>query len=126
MSAGGRPSGELASFAVPADARLQARFGGTRRALNARIGADLIRRGIRGKNQAVGHLSRLIADQPAIPRYNRMRQSNRQIIDAIAARLAQAPGTSAHRMLRQFRDAGLACEQHRFTLLYREAIAAKP
>ena len=126
VSAGGRPSGELASFAVPADARLQANFGGTRRALNARIGADLIRRGIRSKDQAVEHLSRLINDQPAIPRYNRMRQSDREIIDAIGACLSQAPGTSAHRMLRQFRDAGLACEQHRFTLLYRQAIATAP
>ena len=38
---------------VPADARLQAHFGGTRRALNARIGADLLERGIRSKDEAV-------------------------------------------------------------------------
>ena len=38
-----------------------------------------------------------------------------EITDMIAGRLAQAPATSANRMLREFRDAGLACEQHRFT-----------
>ena len=49
VSAGARPQGDLAAFMVPADARLQARFSGTRRALNARIGAHLLSAGIRGK-----------------------------------------------------------------------------
>jgi hypothetical protein len=122
VSAGGRPDGDLAAFAVPADARLQALFGGTRRALNARIGAHLLERGIRSKNAAAEYLARLIAAQPPVPRYDRKKQSDREILDAVAARLAQAPATSANRMLRELRDAGLACEQHRFTRLYRQAI----
>jgi hypothetical protein len=119
VSAGARLQGDLAVFAVPADARLQAHFGGTRRALNARIGAHLLSMGIRSKVEATGHLARLLAAQPPIRRYDREKQSDREIVDIIAARLAQAPTTSAHRMLREFRDAGLACEQHRFTRLYR-------
>jgi hypothetical protein len=126
VSAGGRPEGDLAAFAVPADARLQAHFGGTRRALNARIGAHLLERGIRSKHEASGHLARLLAAQPPIPRYNRKRQSDCEILDAITARLAQAPATSANRMLRELRDAGLACEQHRFARLYRRAGEAAP
>lgn len=126
VSAGGRPEGDLAAFAVPADARLQAHFGGTRRALNARIGAHLLERGIRSKNEASGHLAGLLAAQPPIPRYNRKRQSDREILDAIAGRLTRAPTTSANRLLRELRDAGLACEQHRFSRLYRQAVEATP
>ncbi len=126
VSAGGRPEGDLAAFAVPADARLQAHFGGTRRALNARIGADLLERGIRSRDEAVGYLSRLLAAQSPIPRYSRKRQSDREILDTIAARLARTPTTSANRLLRELRDAGLACEQRRFSRLYREAVEAAP
>jgi len=124
VSAGARLQGDLAAFAVPADARLQAHFGGTRRALNARIGADLLSAGIRNKEEAARYLERLLAAQPPIPRYDRMKQSDREILDIIARRLSQAPTTSANRMLREFRDAGLACEQHRFTRLYRSAAEA--
>lgn len=126
VSAGGRPDGELATLAVPADARLQARFGGTRRALNARIGAHLLDRGIRSRKEASGYLARLLADQSPVPRYNRKRQSDREILDAIGARLASAPTTTASRTLRELRDAGLACEQHRFTRLYRQAAEQTP
>jgi len=126
VSTGGRPEGDLAAFAVPADARLQAHFGGTRRALNSRIGADLLQRGIRSKNQASEYLARLLAAQPSIPRYNRKRQSDREILDAITARLTRRPETSANGLLREFRDAGLACEQRRFTRLYGEAVGVAP
>jgi hypothetical protein len=125
VSAGGRPEGDLAAFMVPADARLQAHFGGTRRALNARIGAHLLSTGVRSKDEAAIHLGRLLAAQPSIPRYDRKKQSDREILDAIAKRLAHAPA-SANRLLREFRDAGLACEQHRFTRLYRTLVEVKP
>jgi hypothetical protein len=124
VSAGAPPEGDLAAFMVPADARLQARFSGTRRALNARIAANLLAEGIRGKGEAADYLARLLAAQPPIPRYDRTKQSDREILDLIARRLAQAPATSAHRLLREFRDAGLACEQRRFSQLYRQAVEA--
>jgi hypothetical protein len=124
VSAGARPQGDLAAFMVPADARLQACMGGTRRALNARIGAYLLSAGIRSKDEAAGHLARLLAAQPPIPRYDRKKQSDREILDVIAERLAHAPATSANRLLREFRDAGLACEQHRFSRLYRSLVEA--
>jgi hypothetical protein len=118
VSAGARPRGDLAAFMVPADARLQARFGGTLRALNARIGAHLLSTRIRSKNEAAGHLTRLLAEQPPVPHYDRKKQSDREILDIIAERLAEAPAMSANRLLREFREAGLACEQHRFARLY--------
>ena len=124
VSAGARLQGDLAAFMVPADARLQAQFSGTRRALNARIGANLLSAGIRGKDEATADLARLLAAQPPIPRYDRKKQSDREILDLIAQRLAQAPATSANRLLREFRDAGLACEQRRFSQLYRKVAEA--
>jgi hypothetical protein len=122
VSAGARLQGDLAAFAVPADARLQAHFGGTRRALNARIGAHLLSTGIRSKKEATRNLARLLAAQPPIPHYNRKKQSDREILDIIAGRLTQEPAMSANRLLRELRNAGLACEQHRFTRLYRSVV----
>ena len=70
-------------------------------------------------------MTRLLAAQPPIPRYDRKKQSDREILDIIAERLAQAPSTPAHRLLREFRDAGLACEQRRFSQLYRKVVEAQ-
>jgi hypothetical protein len=121
VSAGGRPEGDLAAFTLPADARLQAYFGGTRRALNARIGGSLLEHRIRSKDEASAYLTRLLDAQSPIPRYNRKRQSDPEILDIIAERLARGPSISANRLLRELRDSGLACEQHRFGRLYRLA-----
>jgi hypothetical protein len=126
VSAGARPQGDLAAVMVPADARLQARFGGTRRALNARIGAHLLSAGVRGMDEAAEHMARLLAEQPPLPRYDRKKQSDREILDRIAERLTQDPGVSANRLLREFRDVGLACEQHRFSRLFRTLAEVKP
>ena len=88
VSAGAGPQGDLAEFLVPADARLQAQLGGTRRALNARIGAYLLSSGVRTRDEATGHLERLLAAQPPIPRYNREKQSDHEILGFIAGLLA--------------------------------------
>jgi hypothetical protein len=124
VSAGARLQGDLAAFAVPADARLQAQFSGTRRALNARIGAHLLAAGIRGKSEATANLTQLLMAQPPIPRYDRKKQTDFEILDLITQRLSQTPATSASRLLREFRDVGLACEQHRFSRLYHTAAEA--
>ena len=126
VSAGAPAQGELADNLVPADARLQARFGGTRRALNARIGAHLLSAGVRSMDEASAHMGRLLAAQPPIPRYDRKKQSDREVLDRIGERLAQDPALSANRLLREFRDAGLACEQHRFSRLFRTLREEKP
>jgi hypothetical protein len=125
VSAGTRPQGDLADLMIPADARLQARFGGTRRALNARIGGHLLSTGIRNAAEATEHMKRLLAEQPPVPRYDRLKQSDREILDRIAERLGREPGASANRLLREFRDAGIACEQHRFSRLFRTLADAR-
>jgi hypothetical protein len=78
VSAGARLQGTLAAFAVPADARLQAQFSGTRRALNARIGLYLLSKGIRSRGEAVADLNQLrsLDSSPsACPRHPRRRRT---------------------------------------------------
>ena len=82
------------------------------------------RRASAARTRHPGTWHALLAAQPPIPRYDRKKQSDREILDLIAERLAQAPATSANRLLREFRDAGLACEQRRFSQLYRKVAEA--
>lgn len=119
LSAGARNPGELSGIMVPADARLQACLGGTRQALNARIARRLLSHGIRSRAQATGNLAQLLAVQPAITRYERKKLTDQEVVALIAESLARSPGSSASRLLREFRDAGFACEQQRFAHLYR-------
>jgi hypothetical protein len=109
VSVGGPRVGDLADLMVPADARLQAHFGGTRRALNARIGAHLLSEGVRDLGTAIAYMDGLLKAQPAIRRYNRQKQTDEQILSRIAERLNRDPGATASRLLREFRDTGLAC-----------------
>jgi hypothetical protein len=118
VSAGARNPSGLAEHTIPADARLQACLGGTRQALNARIASQLLREGITNRTEAFSYMTRLLAAQPASRRYERKQLSNEEINRMIADRLAQTPGMSASRMLREFRDAGYACEQKRFARLH--------
>jgi hypothetical protein len=118
VSAGTRDPGLLANVVVPADARLQALLGGTRQALNARIAAHLLSAGIVGRADASRHMARLLAQQPGVPRYERKKLSDAEVLALIADGLAGTPGASASRLLRQFRDAGYACEQGRFGRLH--------
>jgi len=110
---------------VPADARLQRFLGGTRQALNARIAAYLLSDGISSRAEATQSMMRLLAQQAPLTRYERKKLSDREVTEMIACRLAQAPGTSASRLLREFRDAGYACEQQRFAGLYRATAGAE-
>lgn len=119
ISAGARGPGLLPGLIVPADARLQAVLGGTRQALNVRIAARLLEAGITSRAKATLHMAELLASQPPVARYERKKLSDEEVTTMIAGRLALEPGMPASRMLREFRDAGYACEQQRFAALHR-------
>lgn len=122
ISAGARHPGSIGAVMVPSDARLQGFLGGTRQVLNARIAAHLLSAGISGRAEAANCMARLLAEQPPVIRYERKRLSDRKVTEMIADRLAQAPDMSASRLLREFRDAGYACEQQRFAELHRQVV----
>jgi hypothetical protein len=63
-------------------------------------------------------MTKLLASQPSIARYERKKLSDEEVTAMISGRLAQEPGMPASRMLREFRDTGYACEQQRFANLY--------
>ena len=119
ISAGARFPGSTAGVMVPASARLQSCLGGTRQALNIRIAAHLLSAGISSRADASRYLTQLITEQPPIRRYERKKLTDQEVRDMIAQRLAQEPGMSASRLLREFRDSGYACEQQRFGQLHR-------
>ena len=63
---------------------------------------------------------KLLAEQPAIPQYDRQPLSDASVRRFIVRQLA-ADGELTHsRLLRQLRDQNMACEQKRFARLYRE------
>jgi hypothetical protein len=71
-------------------------------------------------------MTRLLARQAPVTRYERKKLSDQEVIEMIVRRLAKAPGISASKLLREFRDAGYACEQQRFAGLYRTVTGARP
>jgi hypothetical protein len=120
ISAGTRFPGHIGPLMVPADARLQRFLGGTRQALNARIAAYLMSAGITSRTEATNRLTRLLSEQPPVTLYQRKKLSDQEVTEMIADRLAQQPDMSASRLLREFRDAGYACEQQRFAGLHHQ------
>jgi len=120
ISAGARKLRDLAAILVPSDARLQHCLGGSRQALNVRVGESLLAAGIRSHTDASAYLSNLLRAQPPIKRYDRKKLSDEEVMSLIRDGLARSPGASASRLLREFRDEGSACEQERFGQLHQK------
>jgi hypothetical protein len=110
----------LPDHLLPGDARLQHVLGGTRQALNVRVLEYLLRnhRGPLTRDVAHDLLTRLLADQPALIRYERRRCSDAEISKFIRSRLSTDPSLSHTHLLREFRDEDMACEQSRFAALF--------
>jgi hypothetical protein len=125
VSSGTRATGPLGKLLLPANARLQAHFGGTRQVLNARIAADLITKQFTSYTVAANYLHELLEKQPDIRRYDRKKLADGEVVSWIRDAQEHMPGASASRMLRAFRDAGFACEQHRFGELHRNYISGR-
>lgn len=123
ISAGTRDPGEFVDILLPADARLQACLGGTRQALNVRVGQRLLTEGIHSRADAAKYLAKLLQEQPPLPRYDRKKLSDEEVVTMIKESLARYPGGSASRLLRELRDGGYACEQRRFGDLHKTVAA---
>ncbi len=120
ISAGTKTAGELAEFLLPVDARLEHVVGGTRQSLNVRVAEHLLAGGDYEHAAMRDRLSRLLAGQPAPRRYTRTPLTDQEVQVFIRDRLAQDGAAVTHtRLLRELRDSGRACEQHRFADLFR-------
>ncbi len=119
--------GPLAEYVIPADARLQHTLGGTRQSLNTRLlshllaeyDGSLLRPALR---RATGEL---LATLPPLRRYDRALRTDAQVRTFVGKRLRTEPTASCSRLLREYRDAGSACEQSRFRRLYDEVQGAR-
>jgi len=116
----------LPNHMLPGDARLQHLLGGTRQALNVRVLAYLLRedRGPFTREAASDTLTRLLSTQPKLVEHDRRRCSDAEVRNFIRTCLRRDPSLSHSRLLRQFRNAGNACEQSRFALLFAAESAA--
>jgi hypothetical protein len=119
----------LSDNLIPSDARLQARLGGARGSLNARVASLILNKAaVWGLNaRALNRkLSNMISRSPELPKFERERLSDAQVRDFIRRDLRKVPQPSCSSLLRALRDGGLACEQSRFKNLYWEVKEGTP
>ncbi|MGE0490459.1 MAG: hypothetical protein AB7S38_14725 [Vulcanimicrobiota bacterium] len=114
---------ELHPWVVPFDARLQDELGGARQSLYARVVRKML-------DEADEHPLRLkplqqryqtlLAQAPPVAVYNRTPLEDGQVRAFIKTQLKKDQSLRHTRALRDFRSAGLACEQKRFANLFAE------
>ncbi len=117
----GSGHGGLAEHTLPGDARLQALFGGSRQSLNARVAEHVLAGSGNGFSVREAHrgLASLLANQPAIPTYDRERLDDKEVRRFIHDRLGDRR-IAWTPLLTELRAMGYACEQSRFRELYAE------
>lgn len=109
---------------LPCDGLMSGALGGTMTSVNVRVARHLLSYSY-GSVPTVERLATLARSIPraALAFPERQPCSDKQILAFIRKALRRSPVPSRSRVLREFRDAGLACEQGRFANLYRAATA---
>jgi hypothetical protein len=118
VSAGTKADKELEGFLLPADARLQHEFGGTRQALNVRVAEHLLSAGLYEHDEMAEALAMLLARQPALVRYGRRPATDAEVRAFVREALLMDVKATHTRLLREFRRSQRACEQSRFASLF--------
>lgn len=130
----GRRGGEVLLFGggqdiegirrVPSDRALRMELGGTASSLNLRMARAWIAQQDDGVLYGSGSQRRWlkwVESVRHVEAYDRTPAEDETVISVIRAFLSVDSSLSATRALRQFRDAGMACEQKRFGKLFRDA-----
>lgn len=122
LSAGSKQPGDLTSNLVPFDARLQPFVGGALRSLNVRVLEHLLSstREIPSLSQLKRRVSRIMQSLPEFAKVDRQNITDKDVRRFIEESLEQDGQAKRTRLLRNLRDKGMACEQHRFAALYQE------
>jgi hypothetical protein len=124
ISVGGGATYELREYLLPADAHLQTVVGGSLGSLNVRLAARLLQTAPTGPFDRHELAERIRALARGARREIPKREplTDDQVMSFIAERFCE---TSSHTsMLRQLRDAGLACEQQRFARLFAATVGS--
>jgi hypothetical protein len=122
ISAGTRAIDGLNDNVLPVDASAETVLGGSRTSLNARI-ASWVLGAEADHHYDVRCVASLVKEKLSngirvTPR--RKPQNDDAIVRMIERSLARDPSAKKSRLLRSMRDAGLACEQGRFSRLYQQ------
>jgi hypothetical protein len=124
-SRGSSRSGPLAEHLVVSDARLQAKLGGAKGSLNARVARRILmdapRQGLEASDVRT-RLESLIAQCPELETYDRTKLTDEDVITFVQRELKREPRPSCTTLLRALRESGRACEQHRFKALYHKTV----
>lgn len=117
LSSDSKCSPELTGNLIKIDARLQKHLGGARASLGVRTARAIMQRvqyhsiNISTARQVVAEL---ISRHGVIANYDRKQVTDEQVGDFIFSELLEDRSMSYSRLLRQYRDAGFACEMKRF------------
>ncbi|MDX3569515.1 hypothetical protein [Streptomyces sp. ID05-47C] len=110
---------------VPANAALRQTLGGTLTSLNVRMAASWLEHCTPGRltdPQAQARWHQWASQAARLERYDRTPVSDEIVIAFIQEMKLLHPDSSRTRLLRLFRDKGMACEQKRFAGLYTSTI----
>lgn len=104
---------------LPCDGLMSEALGGTLISVNVRIARHLLT-SLNGGEVTAERMATLARSIPraATPAQGREACSDRRVLAFIRKALHRSPAPSRSRLLREYRDAGLACEQARFAQLY--------
>ena len=123
---------DLSCFYLPADARLVNKFGGNLISLNARIVLHLLEKEGKHKwnrNEIDKYFSKLLENQLPFKKLDRKKSTDGEITSFIIKQINEANRQersitfSQTQLLRQFRDAGHACEQNRFRKIFEKTLS---
>lgn len=108
---------------IASDRSLRRTLGGTATSLNVRMAIQWLRLSREGSFNSNANKTWLAwADRERYREiYNSQHLSDEGVLDFVVALLAQTPGISKSSALRSLRGAGLACEQGRFSILFKKA-----
>ncbi|WP_240529895.1 hypothetical protein [Streptomyces mangrovisoli] len=113
---------------VPANAALRKALGGTLTSLNVRTAASWLEHCTPGRlttEAAQARFAAWAAEAAHREHYARTPVPDETVISFIEKMTALHPGSSRTRLLRLFRDEGLACEQKRFADLYTQTMGRR-
>ena len=124
VCSGAKSLKDLDNNLVPCDARLQPAIGGARRSLNTRLANKILRESRvppRASTLAIRYRE-LLSQQPALEKYDRKPLSDDQVRQFIRNKLAKDSSLRHTPLLRMLRDDDKACEQKRFSSLFKEVM----
>jgi hypothetical protein len=122
FSAGTEAHATFSDQLVPCDARLQPLFGGARASLNVRCLRHALqntKHGALDTGALRRSFSRLLGRQPAAETAARSAMTDDEVRAFIRQALTAEATARPSPLLRRLRDAGRACEQSRFSRLFR-------